>query len=266
MYINLIKNNYIKNLLTNFFSIFNENDYNNNKKISFFLKEIEKDHMNFPCYIDINQNAGGNETHQLIKIFAEFYYKWLKKNLFNIKIIYCENSEFGFKKFLLLVNDVFSFFLLKNENGIHRIIRKNPLSSTDKIQTSYLNIVVTPEIKDKKFFIKKEDIIIETFKSKGPGGQHVNNTNSAVRIIHLPTKIIVSCQSERSQLKNKNFALKILEYKIYLKKKFNNNIKVFNKIYTKTYYFENNLIINHFKKKKYDLNKYFKLEIDFIIL
>lgn len=263
MYNYLIKNSYIKKIFKNYL-IKNENDFINSSIKNFFFKNIEETNMNLPCYLDVFQFAGGNETHQIIKFFYEFYQKWFKKNLLNIDIIYCEFSNYGIKKFLISINEIYSYFLFKNENGIHRIIRKNPLSSNDKIQTSYLNIVVIPYIQDKKIIIKKEDLIIDYYKSKGPGGQHVNNTNSAVRITHIPTNIIVTCQSERSQFKNKNFAFKILKYKLHLKNNFNNNVQNFNKKYVKTYYFENNLIVNHLTKKKYNLNNYFKLEIDFI--
>lgn len=147
-------------------------------------------------------------------------------------------------------------------------MRKNPITTNNKIQTSYINIIVIPKINKEKNFFNKEDIIIESFKSKGPGGQHVNNTNSAIRIKHIPTNIVVSCQSERSQLKNKNFALKILEFKFFLKKNlnFNNYFKNLEKKYIKTYHFENNFIINHINNQKYNLNKFFKYEINFIII
>ncbi|WP_433927977.1 peptide chain release factor-like protein [Candidatus Carsonella ruddii] len=265
MYFNLLKNKYIKNIFEKNFSIFNYNDYKLSNIKNIFEK---KEKILFSsCYIEIYPNAGGIETNQLIKYFTDFYYKWLKKNHFDVEIIFCDISDYGYKKSILFINNECSFFLFKNESGIHRIIRKNPLITNNKIQTSYINIIIIPKLTNNKLLLKKEDIIIETFKSKGPGGQHVNNTNSAIRIKHIPTNIVVVCQSERSQLKNKNFAFKILEYKFFLQNNKNYDSyfkKLNNKKYIKTYYFENNLIINHYKNEKYNLNKFFKFEIDFI--
>ncbi|XZR52941.1 MAG: peptide chain release factor-like protein [Candidatus Carsonella ruddii] len=264
MYKDLIQNKYIKNILINNFLIFNEKDFLNSKFNFLNLKNYDK----FNCYMEIYPDAGGIETQQLIKIFTDFYIKWFQKNFFNTILIYKDIGEYGYKKVLLYIKNYFSFFLLKNESGIHRIIRKNPLLSNNKIQTSYLNIKIIPELSEIDENFNKKEILIETFKSKGPGGQHVNNTNSAIRITHIPTNIIVSCQSERSQTQNKINALKVLNYKILIKKKIDIKkfINFFNieKKYIKTYYFDSNLIIDHIKNKKYNLNNYFKLNIDFL--
>ncbi|WGS66610.1 PCRF domain-containing protein [Candidatus Carsonella ruddii] len=266
MYKNLIKNIYIKNILIKNFLIYNEKEFLNSKFNFLNLKNYDK----FNCYMEIYPDAGGIETQQLIKFFTDFYIKWFQKNFFNIVLIYKDIGEYGYKKVLIFINNCFSFFLVKNESGIHRIIRKNPLLSNSKIQTSYLNVKILPEFDEINENLNKKEILIETFKSKGPGGQHVNNTNSAVRITHIPTNIIVSCQSERSQIKNKINALKTLNYKILVKKKtdtkkFLNSFNI-EKKYIKTYYFDNNLIIDHIKNKKYNLNDYFKLNIDFLNL
>ncbi|WMC19208.1 MAG: PCRF domain-containing protein [Candidatus Carsonella ruddii] len=265
MYKDLIKNIYIKNIF-NKFLIFNENDFLKSKFNFSNLKNYDK----FNCYIEIYPDAGGIETQQLVKFFSDFYIKWFQKNFFNVILIYKDIGEYGYKKVLIYINNFFSFFLIKNESGIHRIIRKNPLLSNNKVQTSYLNIKILPELSEINENFNKKEILIETFKSKGPGGQHVNNTNSAVRITHIPTNIIVSCQSERSQTQNKINAFKILNYKILVKKKtdIKKIINSFNieKKYIKTYYFDNNLIIDHFKNKKYILTDYFKLNIDFLDL
>ncbi|AGS06633.1 peptide chain release factor-like protein [Candidatus Carsonella ruddii] len=264
----LIKENvYFKNILEKKFFIVNELSFNNSCIKKNIIFNNFKNFNQFPCFIDFSPNAGGIDTHQLIKFFTDFYYKWLKKNYFEAEIINFDISNYGFKKSLLYVKNNFSSYLFYNESGIHRIIRKNPLVTTNKIQTSYLSINVYPEIQKPDFVINKKDIIVETFKSKGAGGQHVNTTNSAVRIIHKPTNIVVSCQSDRSQIKNKNFALKTLEYKILLKNEINslNSFKIFkNQKYIKTYYFENGYLISHKYEKRYNLNKYFKLEIDFL--
>ncbi|BAF35150.1 peptide chain release factor B [Candidatus Carsonella ruddii PV] len=223
---------------------------------------------NLNCFVEIISNQGGIDTHDLNKFFLNFYYKWLLKNKFNVEIINLEQSPYGYKKSLLLINNFFSFFLFKNESGLHRIIRKNPLISSKKIQTSYLNLNIVPKIINNVNFINKNDLIIENYRSKGSGGQHVNTTNSAIRIVHKPTNIVVTSQSERSQMLNKKFAMQTLEYKLLLKNNLfvKENINKFknNKKYIKTYYFENNEIINHVEKQKINLNDYFNLNIDFI--
>ncbi|AFP84346.1 peptide chain release factor-like protein [Candidatus Carsonella ruddii] len=255
-----IKKKFIKKNILNYDSfILNCKDLINNLNIKFSESS---------CFIEIISNQGGIDTHSLNSFFLNFYYKWLLKNKFNVEIINLEKSLFGYKKSLLFVNDYYSFFLFKNESGLHRIIRKNPLVSSKKIQTSYLSFNILPKINSNKNFINKNDLIIENYKSKGSGGQHVNTTNSAIRIIHKPTNIIVSSQSERSQIQNKKFALQTLEYKLlvknnlFLKERYN-NFK-YEKKYIKTYYFENNEIIDHVIKKKIDLIEYFNLNIDFI--
>ncbi|MGK2912775.1 MAG: peptide chain release factor-like protein [Candidatus Carsonella ruddii] len=262
MYYNLIKNNYIKQLFLNL-NINNEKDFLNNK-IFFFFKNTKEKNMNLPCYIDVYQKAGGIETHDIINYIFKFYIKFFIKKKIIFKIIICEYSNFGLKKFLIFINELFSYYLFKKEHGIHRIIRKNPLSSNNKVQTSYIKIIIFPKFEKLKLLINKEDIIINYYKSKGSGGQHVNTTNSAVRIFHILSKITVTCQSERSQFQNKNYAIKILEYKLYLLKNFNNFFLNFSEKYIKTYNFEKNIVINHLINKKYNLNKYFNLEIDFI--
>ncbi|BCG49358.1 peptide chain release factor-like protein [Candidatus Carsonella ruddii] len=267
---NLIKKNiYFKNILEKKFIILNELSFNNSYVKKNIIFNNFKNFNRFPCFIDFFPIAGGIDTHQLIKFFTNFYYRWLRKNYFEAEIINFDISNYGFKKSLIYVKNIFSSYLFYNESGIHRIIRKNPLITTNKIQTSYLSINVYPEVQTSNFVINKKDIIVETFKSKGAGGQHVNTTNSAVRIIHKPTNTIVSCQSERSQIKNKNFALKTLEYKILLKNEnLLNSFRIFKNCqkYIKTYYFERGYLISHKHEKQYNLNKYFKLEIDFLEL
>ncbi|XZR52532.1 MAG: peptide chain release factor-like protein [Candidatus Carsonella ruddii] len=264
MYKDLIKNCYIKNLFINNFLIFNEKEFLISKFNFLNLKNYDK----FNCYIEIYPDAGGIETQQLIKFFTDFYIKYFQKKFLNFVLIHKDIGEYGYKKVLIYLNNCFSFFLIKNESGIHRIIRKNPLLSNNKTQTSYLNIKILPELSEINENFNKKEILIETYKSKGPGGQHVNNTNSAIRITHIPTNIIVSCQSERSQVQNKINALKILNYKILVKKQTDVKkiINSFNtkKKYIKTYYFDNNLIIDHNKNEKYNLNNYFKLNINIL--
>ncbi|AFP83986.1 peptide chain release factor-like protein [Candidatus Carsonella ruddii] len=264
MYNELINNNYIKKKFIE--NLIKNNEDLINSKFNLNLKVYDK----YNCYIEIYQNVGGIETHQLIKIFTDFYLKWLNKQDLNTYLIFKEISDFGYKKTLIYIKEKFSFFLLKNESGIHRIIRKNPLLNSNKVQTSYLNIKIIPELIEINENLNKKEIIVESFRSSGSGGQHVNNTNSAIRITHIPTNIIVNCQFERSQNKNKINAFKILNYKLLLKKKleFKNFLKNINdnKKYIKTYYYNNNLIIDHINNKKYNLFEYFKLNIDFLNL
>ncbi|AFP83792.1 peptide chain release factor B [Candidatus Carsonella ruddii CS isolate Thao2000] len=255
---------YIREYILKKNNIFNFNDFDNSTYKDKIINKFFYKNSDLNCYLEISSLAGGNDSEDLNIYFFNFYLKWLNKKFFSIESI----KNFNNKNTIFIKNN-YSFSLFKDENGVHRIIRKNPLNSSNKIQTSYLNINILPKF-DKNFILNNNDIILETFKSKGAGGQHVNTTNSAVRITHKPTNINVICQSERSQIKNKFLAIEILKYKIFIKNnfyinKYTNTFKN-NKKYIKTYNFINNEIIDHIKKKKFNLNFYFKNYLNFIEL
>ncbi|AXN02450.1 Peptide chain release factor 1 [Candidatus Vidania fulgoroideae] len=212
-------------------------------------------------YIEINKGIGGIESSIFVKNILTMYLSYFKRNKNNYEIISKINEENGIKNVTILVN--IDWKKLKNEKGVHRIQRIPKTENSGRIHTSTCNVEVFKKITTNKIDIKKEDITISSFKASGAGGQHVNKTNSAVRIKHIPTGITVSCQNQRSQLQNKNEAIKILKCKI--NNKINNTLQNKKKMNRKkkckvkrtdkirTYNFKKKIIINHIKKKKTNL-------------
>ncbi|NIH16544.1 MAG: peptide chain release factor 2 [Buchnera aphidicola (Periphyllus lyropictus)] len=169
------------------------------------------------CYIDIQSGSGGIEAQDWSKMLLNMYLKWAYKKKFITKIINISNDEFnGIKSATLKVKGNYAFGWLRTESGIHRLVRKSPFNTGNKRHTSFSSIYIYPIIKKhKKVKIKKSDLKISVYKASGAGGQHVNKTESAVRIKHLPTGITVQCQSNRSQHKNKKQAIKQIKSKIF---------------------------------------------------
>lgn len=169
------------------------------------------------CYLHIHAGAGGTESCDWASMLMRMYLRWCEDRNFKVEEIECmPGDEAGIKSATLYVKGDYAFGYLKAEIGVHRLVRISPFDANARRHTSFASVFATPEIDDSiDIEIKEEDLKIDTYRSSGAGGQHVNKTDSAVRLTHLPTGIVSSCQNERSQHKNKAMALKILKARLY---------------------------------------------------
>ncbi len=167
--------------------------------------------------VTIHPGAGGVESQDWAQMLMRMYLKWSDKRGFTTEIVDIQpGDEAGVKDVTFTVSGEFAFGYLKAEAGVHRLVRISPFDANKRRHTSFSAVLVYPEIKDDiKIEIREDDIKIDTFRASGAGGQHINKVSSAVRITHIPSGIVVACQSERSQLRNKATALKIVKSKLY---------------------------------------------------
>ena len=212
---------------------YEENDPELIPEIAQMLEELESkleslrittllsgEYDNNNAILRLNAGAGGTESCDWCSMLYRMYCRWADKKGFTTEVLdYLDGDEAGIKSVTFQVNGTNAYGYLKSEKGVHRLVRISPFNAAGKRQTSFVSCDVMPDIEeDIDIEVKDEDIRIDTYRSSGAGGQHINKTSSAIRITHFPTGIVVTCQNERSQHMNKDKAMQMLKSKLYLLK------------------------------------------------
>ena len=174
----------------------------------------EYDHNN--AILSFHPGAGGTEAQDWAQMLYRMYTRWGEAHGYNVKLLdWLDGEEAGIKSATIMIEGLNAYGYLKSENGVHRLVRVSPYDGSGRRHTSFASVEVLPEFEDDNSIeLRDEDLEITAHRSSGAGGQHVNKTDSAIRIVHIPTGIVVGCQTERSQLQNKETALKMLKSKL----------------------------------------------------